>query len=281
MKKQTILAAAIIMIMSTFLAACGGARGSGLLSNASPETSALTLSYYDGEQVLSRTLFDTARIQAIIDELNALEAAPLDSGALEDWTLPCYGLWIGGRDGMDNLVAWCDGVWLDQDGNVWQVDADFESYWNQLEGEDEEDGLSVLSFPNAGLLGKNDVRFLKPAGEAEPAADPDDDLDIAHLPLGMYMTVQDVTDGVATVLIDNQSGSVMSYGEYYSLQKELDGMWYELPIAKTNIGFIDIAYELQDLEQATATCDLNIFGELSPGRYRLIKDDMTAEFTLP
>lgn len=268
-----------IFVMLIALAACGGAGGSGLLSNASPETSALTLYYYDGERVLSRTLFDTKRTRAVIDELNALEAEPLEAGALKDWTLPCYGLWIGGKDGMDHLAAWSDGVWLDQAGNVWQADADFEGYWKALEGEDEEDGLTVLNFPNAGLLGAYDLRFWKPAGEAEPA--PDAGGGIAHLPLGMYMTVQDVTDGVATVLIDNQSGYEMSYSTYYALQKELNGEWYELPIVKTNVGFNDIAYELQDLEQATVQCDLTIFGDLDSGRYRLVKDDMTAEFNLP
>lgn len=277
MKKLAGMMAILIMLIA--LAACGGAKGSGLLSNASPETSALTLYRYDGEQVTSRTVYDTARVQAIIDELNALEAKPLDSGALEDWTLPCYGLWIGGRDGMDNLVAWCGGVWLDQNGNVWRTEADFKSYWKQLEKEDEETGLTVLNFPNAGLMGAYDQRFWKPAGKAEPA--PDAGGRITHLPLGMDMTVEDVTDGIATVRIDNQSGYVMSFSEYYSLQKEVGGMWYELPVTKTNIGFIDIAYELQDLEQATVTCDLTIFGDLSPGRYRLVKDDMTAEFSLP
>lgn len=279
MKKR--LLATVILIMSIIVTACGAHPAAELLSNASPETSALTLYYYDGERMLSRTLFDTARTRAIIDDLNALEAAPLDSDALKDWTLPCYGLRIGGKDGMENLVAWCDGVWLGQDGNVWQVAAEFEAYWDELEGESEEDGQSVLAFPNAGLLGVYDLRFLEPAGEAEPAQDAGEDEGIAHLPLEMYMTVQDVTDGVATVLIDNQSGDVMSFSEYYSLQKEIDGMWYNLPIAKTNIGFNDIAYELQDLEQATVTCDLNIFGDLSLGRYRLVKDGMTAEFTLP
>lgn len=102
---------------------------------------------------------------------------------------------------------------------------------------------------------------------------------IAYLPLGMYLTVQKVEDGIATVLIDNQSGYTMSYGEAYSLEQEQDGQWQELP-AQEELSFHDLAHELQDLEQATITCDLTYWGELAPGHYRLVLGDLTGEFTL-
>lgn len=278
--KQRLLSAAAAIVLAALLTACGGGAAGNLLANASPETSALTLYYYDGEQVFSRTLYDTEQVREIIDGLNRLPAEPLDSSALEGWSLPCYGLWIGGRDGMDNLAAWCGGVWLDQDGGIFRVDADFETLWQQLEGEDEEDGLTVLQFPNAGLLGRIDQRFLAYAGEAEPAGGEDPDQGIATLPLETYMTVQDVTGGIVTAVIDNQSGYDFEYSEYYALQKEIGGAWYALPITQTNVGFNDIAHILPDLEQATVRCDLTIFGELTPGRYRLVKDGLYAEFTL-
>lgn len=242
----------------------------GLLQTASPETSALSLFYYDGESVTCRTLYDTEREQTLLEQLNALPAQPVEEPDLTGWSLPCYGLWISSREGTGLYVAWADGLWLDQDGNVWQAEADFDAYWQQLEGEDEETGGSVLYFPNAGLLAPYDERFLAPVKEEHG---------IANLPLEMYMTVEDFTDGVATVCIDNQSGYEMSYSEYYSLQVERDGQWYTLP-PKEELAFNDIAYLLPDLQQATMTCDLNPYGDLKAGHYRLAKDGMTAEFWL-
>lgn len=119
------------------------------------------------------------------------------------------------------------------------------------------------------------------AADADSADNAGEDANegIAYLPLGMYLTVQKVEDGIATVLIDNQSGYTMSYGEAYSLEQEQDGQWQALP-AQEEPSFHDLAHELQDLEQATITCDLTYWGELAPGHYRLVLGDLTGEFTL-
>ncbi len=256
------------------LTACG--KAGNLLGDASPNTSAMELYYFDGTRMVVRTLYDSAREKEILKSLNALPAKELKEDALSNWQVPCYGLWIGSEDGTDICVAYCDGMWLDEEGNLYQVDVDFEEYFNLLEGEDESDDRSVLLFPNAGRLAAYDIRFMEKAQTQETETEDG----ISALPLGTVMTVTDMDHGIATVLIDNQSGYEISYGEHYSLQKEIDGEWYILPIAKTNIVFHDIAYILQDLSQATVTCDLTIFGELEAGNYRLIKDDMTAEFAL-
>lgn len=242
----------------------------GLLQTASPETSALILYCYDGETVTSRTLYDGARELELLERINALPAQAAEERELSQWSLPCYGLWISAQDGTDLYAAWSEGLWLSGDGSLWQVDADFPDYWQALEGEEEDSSLSVLSFPCAGLLASCDDRFLAPA---------EGDYAIANLPLRTYLTIQDITDGIATVLIDNQSGYEMSYSEYYSLQLERDGEWYTLP-PREPLAFSDIAYVLQDLEQATVTCDLTVYGDLAAGHYRLVKDDVAAEFWL-
>ncbi|MGM9538414.1 MAG: immunoglobulin-like domain-containing protein [Candidatus Onthomonas sp.] len=247
----------------------GASVAAGLLQTASPETSALILFYYDGETVTSRTLYDEERELALLERINALPAQEAEEVDLSQWSLPCYGLWISAQDGTDLYAAWSEGLWLGGDGSVWQVEADFPDYWQLLEGEDEDNSLSVLSFPCAGLLASCDDRFLAPAEEYT----------IANLPLRTYLTVLDVTDGITTVRIDNQSGYEMSYSEYYSLQVERDGEWFTLPPRET-LAFNDIAYVLQDLEQATVTCDLTVYGDLTAGHYRLVKDDMAAEFWL-
>lgn len=280
MKRIACFLLASVLLLSLMGCGASAPTGSNLLAQASPDTSALTLYRYDGGEVVSRTIYDKDQEQKLLDRINALPAQPVEEPDLTAWTMPCYGLWISSQAGEGLYVAWSEGLWLDQDGNVWQIDADFPAYWEELEGADEETGLTVLNFPNSVLLAPNDDRFIFATAEkVNPVFYGNPDEGISNLPLEMYMTVQSVTGGVATVLIDNQSGYEMSYDEYYSLQMDRNGQWCQLPM-KGDVGFNDIAYVLQDLEQATVTCDLNIFGELSAGRYRLVKSDMYAEFSL-
>ena len=247
----------------------GKVSETGMLADASPQTSALELYYYDGERVTVRTLYQETKKREILDELNALAAEEVSADRLSEWKVPCYGLWIGGADEDDLWVAYSDGLWLNQDGKLYAVTADFESLWKQLQGEDEACDWTVLNFPNAGILGKTDIRFLLPV-DGESAVSPE----------GVSMTVTDFTDGTAVVCIENQSGGTITYGTAYALQKEIEGRWYALPLAVTNIGFEEIAIILENQEQAEETCDLTIFGELEEGNYRLLKDDMAAEFSL-
>ncbi len=242
-----------------------------LLDEADTGSSALILYCYDGETVTSRTCYTTATENELLDTLN-VSVTPAESTDLSEWEAPCYGLWTCDGEGYDLTLAYYDGLWLDRNGNVWSGEADFAACWKALEGEDEDDTLSVLSFPNAGYLAPVNDRFLAASSAADESG-------ISTMPLEMTMTVLDVTDGVVTVLIDNQSGYEMEYGESFSLETEQDGEWYVLPPQGT-LEFDDMAYILPDMTQAEETCDLTAYGDLEAGHYRIVKDGMTAEFWL-
>ncbi|MCD8382691.1 MAG: hypothetical protein LUC30_07225 [Clostridiales bacterium] len=241
-----------------------------LLDDADTASSALILYYYDGETVISRTCYTTAMENELLETLN-VAVTSVEDADLSQWQTPCYGLWICDGDGYDLTLAYWDGLWLDRDGSVWAGETDFAACWDALEGEDEDDSLSALSFPNAGYLAPVNDLFLTTSTADESG--------ISTMPLEMTMTVQGIADGVVTVLIDNQSGYEMEYGESFSLEMERDGGWYVLPPQET-LEFNDLAYILPDMEQATATCDLTAYGTLEAGHYRIVKDDMTAEFWL-
>lgn len=102
---------------------------------------------------------------------------------------------------------------------------------------------------------------------------------IANLPLRMYMEVADYSFGVVTVYLNNQSGYEMTYGHEYYLDYRDDNQWFELePVYEYE--WNDEEVIIKDLEQSVEVYDLNVFGELKPGQYRLRKNDMEAEFEL-
>ena len=251
----------------------GGSAKTGLLSNASPDTCALALYYFDGETMTVKHLFDTDKEKEILQQLNDLPYEGADPERLNDWQVPCYGLEISDTEGMDLCVSYADGLWLNQNREVYAVAADFNSIWEGMEAEDE-DTRSVLAFPNAGILCRYDRRFLEESV-------PEDEDGIAALPLVVNMTVTEISNGVVTAVIDNQSGQEFMYGKDYSLRKKIDGKWYNLPFVETNIGFDDVGICLPDLEQHTVTCYLKVFGELEEGEYMLVKDEgLEGEFSL-
>ncbi|MFQ9701358.1 MAG: hypothetical protein ACLR0U_00720 [Enterocloster clostridioformis] len=49
-------------------------------------------------------------------------------------------------------MAASGGVWLKNDGTVYDGNTELSLLWEQMEGNDEDDTLNVLDFPNAGAL---------------------------------------------------------------------------------------------------------------------------------
>lgn len=102
---------------------------------------------------------------------------------------------------------------------------------------------------------------------------------LSTLPLDMTMEAVSFVDGILTLEIDNHSGYTMTYGDDYVLQKWENDDWTDM-VPEQEYGWHDIAHEIEDLTADTVTCDLTFFGELTAGRYKLIKSEMEAEFEL-
>lgn len=99
------------------------------------------------------------------------------------------------------------------------------------------------------------------------------------MPLGIFLTVTRVEDGVATLLLENQSGGDLEYAARTALDVEQGGTWISLPL-RAEVAVEDVLYRLEDLQSASISCNLNDYGPLNPGHYRLHFDDLTAEFEL-
>lgn len=277
-KKYVLVSAAILLAIGVIflvwflygkVAYGNGNQGGNILAGASPDTSALQIYYYDGETVAVRTLYDSDKEKKLLKRINAFVLSETDQSVVADMNFPFYGIWIGGEDGRDISVTWSDGIWLRNGGSTFYGNADFSGWWEELAGEDEDDTLNVLGFPNAGILSEYHTCFMV---EEDGLAESED---------SVTMTIEEIlADGKTKVTITNNSGEDFEYGEYFSLQKQIDGHWYTIPVKAENIGFHDICHILPAGEMAEETYDISIFDSLEPGAYRLVVEGLSAEFAV-
>ena len=268
-KYITVLILSLLILAAVLYGIRNGRRndkGGNILAGASPDTSAFQMYYFDGETVAVRTLYDSGAEKEVIKKINGIPLQAAEEDALSQMEPPFYGFWVSSQDGFDISVTASGGVWLKNDGAVYYGDTDLSVLWEQMEGKDE-DIRSVLNFPNAGRLSSYHTIFLLKADEQT-----------AEVPEGLTLTVEDIGTSEITVRITNNSGEEFSYGEYFSLQKQIDGQWYTVPVRADNVGFQDIAHILPNGESASETYNLNIYGTLEPGTYRLVVETLSAEF---
>ena len=110
----------------------------------------------------------------------------------------------------------------------------------------------------------------------------------AYQPTGaanVTMTVSGVTPTGAVVTIQDCNPEPFVYGEWYVIEQEKDGLWYEVKTKLNDYGFNEIGW-LTD-ENGTLTMDVDwawLYGELPAGQYRILKQAGTqlidAEFAV-
>ena len=268
-KYITVLILSLLILAAVLYGIRNGRRndkGGNILAGASLDTSAFQMYYFDGETVVVRTLYDSGAEKEVIKKINGIPLQAAEEDALSQMEPPFYGFWVSSQDGFDISVTASGGVWLKNDGAVYYGDTDLSGLWEQMEGKDE-DTWNALNFPNAGRLSAYHTIFLLKADEQT-----------AEVPEGLTLTVEDIGTSEITVRITNNSGEEFSYGEYFSIQKQIDGQWYTVPVRADNVGFQDIAHILPNGESASETYNLNIYGTLEPGTYRLVVETLSAEF---
>lgn len=114
---------------------------------------------------------------------------------------------------------------------------------------------------------------------------------------GVTMIVKKGTESPIklTVAFENNSNSQCIYGDYFCLEKKINGRWYQVPITiDGNYGFRAIGYNLASGDAGERAVDWNwLYGSLNTGEYRIVKDIsdfrstgdydtyyLTAEFTI-
>ena len=98
------------------------------------------------------------------------------------------------------------------------------------------------------------------------------------------MTLSNVTPTGAVVTIQDDNPEPFVYGEWYVIEAEKNGGWYEVKTKITDYGFNEIGW-LTDNGELTMTVDWDwLYGKLPTGHYRILKqagaEVISAEFTV-
>ncbi|MGN1345903.1 MAG: immunoglobulin-like domain-containing protein [Eubacteriales bacterium] len=258
------------------LTACGKPASHGLTEGASPETSLMTLWAYDGTNMSYAYLSDDAMEAEILAKLDAVQARPVTNPSTEHETVPMYGIEIGTADGMGLLLGWSNGYLYNRDGTVYEFDFDFASLAEEYPFEVREtwETESNLWIPSSYYMVRDEngwnPAFMMPAELKE--------MD------GVFAEAKEISEDRITLVLTNDTAEEWCYGEYFSVHAKLDGEWYVLPTKPDrNWAFIDIGYLLMPGASETRTYQLEMFGELPAGEYRLVVNgdsDVFCEFTM-
>ena len=129
-----------------------------LLGKASPQSSALEIFRFDGENTIRRTVFDEGWKDKVINAVNSLNLTPADENEVTGWTEPCYGISMGDTDGMEIWLTYSNGLWIKKGGALYRGELDLETFFDEAASLDrtlEYSFESGISMPNSAILAKH------------------------------------------------------------------------------------------------------------------------------
>ena len=266
----TIRLTVLLCILVSVLAACAPVSN-GLMREASPETSALTLYIYEGSEVRRFSLFNTEETKSLLEKLDSVKSTKVEGWTLGDITLPVYGLETGTTDGDALVAAWSNGYWITQNGAAYSFDFDFASLEQSYNWKNESSFPSFNVFPCAHFLSQDEsgwnTTLLTPAVEPAP-------------PPGISMILKSFDSTGLRVYIANNSGSEWMYGETFVLQALLGNSWYEVPTLPGRWMFSMVGIIVRDGEVKQHIYTLESYGDLPAGVYRVAAFGLSAEFSV-
>lgn len=93
--------------------------------------------------------------------------------------------------------------------------------------------------------------------------------------VNVFMTVREgtVTPNKLTLVIENNSNNNCIYGDFFLLEKKINGIWYQVPAIIEDYGFTSIGYELNPGGRNEVKVDWEwLYGSIDSGEYRIVKD---------
>lgn len=86
------------------------------------------------------------------------------------------------------------------------------------------------------------------------------------------ISISDISLTGATITIKDTNKKTYTYGDWYKIEKQVDGKWYELNTLIDNYGFNSIGYVPDKNNEVKFVIDWEkLYGELPLGSYRILK----------
>lgn len=96
------------------------------------------------------------------------------------------------------------------------------------------------------------------------------------------VSITDISLTGATITIKDTNEDKYTYGEWYVIQKEENGKWYNIPTKVKEYGFNYIGYEVDENNEVKFVIDWEwLYGELPQGNYRIIKESHDKYISIP
>lgn len=241
-----------------------------LMPDASPETSALALYFYDGQTVRRSFLFDSRAEEVILKDFHNAKVLPVALNTTE-LKPPYYALEIGGKDGFSVCGLWSDGYFLTDDGAAYAFGYDFPALRQAYVWENEDTFTDSAVLPCAYHAARTEngwnTGFLTAAQKPEGQK-------------GISMKLVSVSAEQAVVRYVNQRFEAWSYGLSTELHVLSNGEWYRLPTQK-DYGVSSIAMLVSAGQSREQDYSLAPYGQLPAGTYRLVSNGLSVEFVSP
>lgn len=94
--------------------------------------------------------------------------------------------------------------------------------------------------------------------------------------------IYDISTTGATIIIKDANPEPYTYGEWYKIEKEEDGKWYDVETIGEDYSFNDIAYIVDDNNEVKFTINWeSLYGQLDTGSYRIIKQINNKYIAIP
>ena len=270
MKNCRFLQIGLVCLMVCLLSGCGRTKNELPVDLGAEPYSLSVYSYNEGNGKIYSTN-DTAVAGKILEDIATGKAKKAEDWTHEQLTYPIYGVDATDSTGEEIEIAWSNGYWITNEGAAYQGGFDFEKVIadNQWYAYDFT-FTSMLPCRKMLCLGEDGWLpwLLIPARE-ETA------------PEGISMAIIGQDDSKLTIEMTNRSRQEWAYGEGYSVQVCLDDVWYILPEMPGAWYVRAIAIVLPAGETREEICSFDRYGALPAGKYRLVKEGMTAEFECP
>ncbi len=257
----------LLLMLVGVLMSCGGEPNT-LFDEASPENSVMEIYVTEKDSTEWYILSNLALEKEILEALKNTTATPVQ-GSTKDVKYPVYSFSIGSGDGWGLNMTWSNGYLWNRDGLVYKFDFNFPKL--------------LAQYPFDKKERRSDSRFM--LNERYLVLDEDgwnasllERVDEPVPPAGI--TLDAVYDGEKIEAVFHNSGrSEWSFGTYYALHVKLGDGWYSVPVMPDkNWGFPDIGYTVQPGKNWEETYNLEMYGELPAGHYRLYAFGLTWEF---